>query len=191
MITTRDLLMGVRALLMCLAVVSCSPLSRDVAVHVRSKNAELIARDLQRCPLWTQVSEHDSTQRHRITEVYLRVAQYDSTTIRAGISLYLNRYPPVSNEQFDASEKIFALLRVVFKVPRVFYVGREPLPFSLHGNPVQADGVDLLWPYSTSNDGRLLLTGVDEGISSGPAYDPLSDFDQMAVRLERRFPVSR
>jgi hypothetical protein len=41
------------------------------------------------------------------------------------------------------------------------------------------------------SSGRLRLTGVNLGLHSGPEYDPLHDFDQMALRLERRFPVSR
>jgi hypothetical protein len=191
MSTTSNLSRAVAAVLACLVVVSCSLGSRDRVVNMKPEKADVLARALQRCPLWTQTSAHDIKQRQQITDVYLVVAQYDTTTIRDGIALYLNSYPASSPQRFDAGDRIFALLRVVFKVPRLFDVRRERLPFSLRGNPVQADGVELLWPFSMDNDGRLLLTGLDLGFHSGPAYDPLSDFDQMAVRLERRFPASR
>ena len=191
MSTTGNLLRVAAAVLMCVAVVSCSPGSRDRVVNVKPGKADVIARALQRCPLWTQTSERDIKQRQQITDMYLVVAQYDTTAIRDGIALYLNSYPASSPHRFDAGDKIFALLRVVFEVPRLFDVRRERLPFSLRGNPVQADGVDLLWPFSAGNDGHLQLTGVDLGVYSGPAYDPLADFDQMAVRLARRFPPSR
>jgi hypothetical protein len=187
MSATGNLLRVVAVVWMCLAIVSCSPGPRDRVVNV--KKADVIAGALQRCPLWTQTSEHDIKQRQQITDRYLVVAQYDTAVIRDGIALYLNSYPALSPQRFDAGDKIFALLRVVYKVPRRVEVRRERLPFSLRGNPVQADGVDLLWPFSIGNDGRLLLTGLDPGFHSGPAYEPLSDFDQMAVRLERRFPA--
>jgi len=125
-----------------------------------------------------------------MTDVYRVVAQYDTTTIREGLALYLDRLPAPSVQSYEAGDKIFALLRVVFNVPPLFDVKREPLPFGLQGNPVQPEGVNLLWPFSIDTSGRLRLTGVQGGLS-GPAFDPLGDFDQMAIRLKRRFPVSR
>ena len=177
------------AVAVCSALVSCSV--RSGVPNGRPEKAKVIAQTLRECPSWTHVSEQDGKQRQHITDVYLVVAQYDTTTIRDAIALYVNSYP-ASNPQYDeAGDKVFALLRVVFKVPVLFDVKREPVPFGLLGNPVQPEGVNLLWPFSIDASGHLLLTGVVPGFSSGLTFDPLRDFDQMAIRLERRFPVSR
>jgi len=183
------LLSVVVSVLVCSALVSYS--SWSGAVDMRLQKTSVIAQTLRECPAWTQIPEKDVKQRLHITDVYLGVAQYDTTTIRDAISLYVNHFPASSPQYDEAGDKIFALLRVVFKVPPLVDVKKEPLPFSLLGNPVQPEGVNLLWPFSMDASGHLLLTGVDVGFHSGPAYDPLRDFDQMATRLERRFPVSR
>ena len=189
--TTRRLLWGMAAFLMCVAGISFATENHDSAANGTAERAELIARQLQSCPLWAEVSEHDLQRREQITETYLRLAQYDTATIRAGIALYLNSSPILSPQRYEAGEKIFAFVRVVFQVPRRFDATRGHLPFQPVGNPVYADGVDLLWPFSMDDNGRLHLTGVDQG-HSGLAYNPLADFDQMARRLpRRRFPASR
>lgn len=186
--TSRRLLWGMAAFLMCVAVISCSTENHDSASNV--PRADLVARQLQRCPLWTEVSEQDLKRREQITETYRSLAQYDTATIRAGMVLYLNRNPVLSPQRYEDGLKIFAFLRVVFQVPRRFDAVREHVPFETAGNPVYPDGLDLLWPFSMDDHGHLQLTGVAIGLS-GPAYDPLADFDQMARRLPRRFPTSR
>lgn len=172
------------ALAMSLAIIFAAATASDDSASVTG--AKLIAKELEQCPLWTEVSAHDIERREQITEVYIRIAKYPTETIRTGVALYLQRYPALGLEDFEAGEKIFALLRVIFTVPQRFNAAREVLPYGLLGNPVYSDGVDLIWPYSTS--GRLVLSGVDPGIHAGPPYNPLFDFDQMASRLKRRFP---
>ena len=188
--TTRRLLWGMAALLMCVAGISCATENHDRVSNVTAERADLIARQLQQCPLWTEISEHDLKRREQITEMYLSLAQYDTATIRAGIVSYLNRSPVLSPQRYEAGAKIFAFLRVVFRVPRRFDAAREHVPFETAGNPVYPDGVDLLWPFSIDRHEGLQLTGVAIGLS-GPAYNPLTDFDQMARRLPRRFSASR
>lgn len=175
---------------LCGAVISCRAGIYDSVSNVKAQRADLIARQLQRCPLWTGMAEHDLQRREQVTEMYLRLAKYDTATIRAGITLYLGGFSSLSPQRYDAGEKVFAFVRVVFRVPRRFDAVREHLPFEVAGNPVYADGVDLLWPFSIDDNGHLHLTGVDQG-HSGPAYNPLADFDQMARRLPRRLPASR
>lgn len=188
--TSRRVLWRMASILMCATVISCSTENRDSASNVTTERADLIARQLQRCPLWTEVSKNDLRRREQIAETYRSLAQYDTATIRAGILSYLNRSPALSPQRYEAGEMIFAFLRVVFQVPRRFDATREHLPFATAGNPVYPDGVDLLWPFSIDGHGRLQLTGVAVGLS-GPAYNPLADFDQMSVRLQRRSPASR
>jgi hypothetical protein len=151
-----------------------------------------IARTLEECPSWESLGVFDIQEQDKITQTYLMLAQYDTSTLRAGIASYLKRYAsPPRAEYFAASEKVFVFLRVLFDVPPRFFSQEHPFPFSLHGNPYHADGVDLLWPFSLDRHGKLQLTGIALSGSSGPPYDALADFDAMAARLKRRFPVSR
>jgi hypothetical protein len=150
-----------------------------------------VARVLEECPDWTSLSEFDLQERDKVTQIYLMLAQYDTTTLRAGIDSYLMRYlSSHRGEHIVASNKIFAFVRVLFDVPPRFFTQEHPFPFSLHGNPVYADGVDLLWPFSLDRQGKLHLTGVVAFLWGLP-YDALHDFDAMAARLKQRFPVSR
>lgn len=189
--TTWRSLWRMSAFLMSVAVISCSTVNNDSASNMTSDKAKLIARQLQRCPLWTEVSGRDLKRREQITETYLSLARYDTPTIRAGIVLYINRSPFLSLQRDEAGEKVYAFLRVIFQVPRRFEGARKNLPYGLMGNPIYADGVDLLWPFSMGDHGHLRLTGVMEGAYTGVMRNPVVDFDQMAVRLPRRFPASR
>ena len=91
----------------------------------------------------------------------------------------------------QAGFKVFAFERVVFKVPTRFRVG-EPIPYALLGNPSNSEGsatyIDFLWPYSIGDGGQLVLSGSDVGFFTGPPYNPIIDFTQMEMGLERRFP---
>ena len=160
-------------------------------VSASATGARFIAAELEECPLWTEVAGDDVKRREQITQVYTRIAKYPAETIRAGVALFLQRYPALNFKYLDAGQKIFALVRVIFIVPQRFNTATQALPYMLSGNPMHSDGVDLAWPYSTSTTGQLVLSGVDTGIHNGPPYDPLFDFDQMASRLERRFPSER
>lgn len=178
---------------MCLALVWHSARASEVGVNSKTEGAGFVAGELERCALWTSVPKYDIEARRQITKTYVALAHFDTATVRAGIASYVNSYVISGRPEFryvDATQKVYAFLRVVFKVPpRVD--ASSGSPFGLMGNPVYPDGVDMLWPFSMDNAGRLELTGLDSGLHTGVPYDPLPDFDKMASRLERRFPVSQ
>lgn len=179
-------------LLVCSSLACSSARTQEADANGRANadGSEFIARELRRCPLWTTVPGGDLERRKHITDLYISLAHYSTATLRKGIASYLGTYPALSAERDNADDKVFAFLRIVFKVPTRFNATSERLPFGTRGNPIYVDGVDLLWPYSMSAAGELELTGVI-GPTSGLPYNPLGDFDQMASRLERRFPPSR
>jgi hypothetical protein len=148
---------------------------------VMKAESENIARALETCPLWTDVSEDDVERRKQITETYVDLAQYDTAAIRAGIALYLQKYTnPPSYQYYQANDKVYALTRVVFKIPHG--------AVSTNRSITSFDGADQLWPFTIDNAGRIQLTGV-AGFRSGPAPDVLAEFDHMSLHLGRRFPV--
>jgi hypothetical protein len=46
--------------------------------------------------------------------------------------------------------------------------------------------IDLLWPYSFSEAGELVLSSRFSGRFTGPPYDALEDFDKLEEDFERR-----
>jgi hypothetical protein len=189
MLTPRQL--PAMCLLWC-ACVSVSFLSRtsDAAPGDPTPDVSRTADELQRCPLWKDIAPQDAIRRQEVTDVYLSLAHYPTDIIRAGVNLYLKRYPDSDARYTEAGYKVFALERVVFRVPARFRVG-EQVPYALLGNPIKVEGVttyiDFLWPFSIDNRGRLALSGFGVGQISGAPYNAMHDFDQMAAQLPRRF----
>jgi len=154
----------------------------------RIRGAVQIAEGLHRCPDWYDTPASDVHTRQEITRIYADLAGYDTNTVRAGIELYVHSFSAKENERYTGAVKVFAFLRVFFKVPATLDWHR--MPYSTWGNPHLDDtNLDFLWPYSVDEAGELVLTG--EGISmSAPPYEALRDFDAMEdAKLERRFPV--
>jgi hypothetical protein len=152
---------------------------------MRTKNVDLIVHQLQICPCWAYVGPHDIETRKKITEIYIGLSAYDTGTIRAGLKRFLNEPGP-----FDllCDLKVFAFLRVLFKVPQHYVVtGKRPW-LMLMGNPVENDGsIDLLWPYSIDYAGNLSLVGGDgKFFFGGSVWDELPEFDYIASRFGRR-----
>ena len=163
---------------------------RDVTCH-----AKFIAEELRRCPLRTEIPPQDKDRRQQITNIYLSLAQYPTQVIRAGIYQYVDRYPRLDIRYDKANSKVFAFLRVVFKVPAQFPLTEQSrFPYAAPENPLKTERtitcVDFLWPYSIDDTGQLVLSGFPSTVFSGPPYDATRDFDQMAARLQRRLPAT-
>lgn len=149
----------------------------------KARNVEIIVNELQNCPCWLYVAPNDLKTRKKITDTYLRLSIYDTSTIHAGVKKYLNQ-----GGGYDLQEigKVFSLIRVLFKLPQHYTFTGEP--FSPLQSPVRDDGsVDLLWPYSTDASGHLVLTGGDgKFFFDGSLWNELADFDHLASRFPRR-----
>jgi hypothetical protein len=78
-------------------------------------HARIIAQQLQRCTCWVTVRADEVQRRKEITELYWKLSAYDTETLRAGIDLYLQKHPLADPGSFDASEKVFAFMRILCK----------------------------------------------------------------------------
>jgi hypothetical protein len=182
-----EMVWDLRLLLICVGVACVgSLLAQDRTPslgNVKTKNVEFIARELQRCPCWLNVPVDEVARREEITDLYLKLADYDTETIRAGIASYLSEEKIADPGTFYAGAKVFALLRVVFQVPQYVVATGE---FYSMGNPVHDGSIELLWPYSMDGAGRLVLTGSALVGYTGLPADPLKEFDKFASRFGRR-----
>ena len=156
---------------------------RAAGLNTRQTDAQRIARSLDRCPLWTDVAEHDIHRRQSIIRLYERLTRFDTGTIRVGASVYLSAHGSAAPQFSNAREKIFAFVRVVFAEPE--RIPRNNQSFGLLGNPRNSADIDLSWPFSIDNLGHLALTGADPRMHGGLPYDALSDFDVRASAFER------
>jgi uncharacterized protein YecT (DUF1311 family) len=168
---------------------SPSPTSEPAHGNATS-DSEFIAEQLRMCPSWFDIPPQETDRRREITSIYLRLAQYPTDVIRIGVLLYVGNIAALDPRYMEAGLKVFALERVVFKVPTRLRVG-EPFPYAVLGNPTKQEGaakyIDFLWPYSVDTAGQLVLSGGAVALSI-PPYNPLTDFTEMEMRLERRFP---
>jgi hypothetical protein len=148
---------------------------------------------LHDCSLWTTIPAADKEARAALTSTYVEIAQYSTNAIRAGTALYLQSYSPKDGKGLAANLKVFALLRVVFEVPKSIKAAEliPPRRYAIWGNPSEGDSIDLLWPFSIDSAGKLELTGVDDSFHSGPMADEISDFQVMELTLQRRFPATK
>jgi hypothetical protein len=151
------------------------------AESMKTEDIKLIASELQRCPCWLEVPSGEEARRKAITDIYLRVAGYDTDTVRAGIASYLNEQNP--HTYFEAIAKVFALLRVVFRVPQ--WVAADGNFYGM-GNPIRDGSFELLWPFSMDRTGHLILSGRALAGYTGLPADPLKEFDKFASRFGRR-----
>ena len=189
--TLRQSVQSIALSLLCFTGVAFALISRaDDSVFGNSQSsAAFIAEELRRCPLWKDIPPQNAGDRQQITNIYLNLAGYPTEVIRAGIYLYVSSYDALDPRYAEAGYKVFALERVVFKVSTRYRVG-ERFPYAILGNPLIPDGtqtyINFQWPYSTGNAGQLVLDGFGVGQLSGPPYNPIADFDQMAAHLPRR-----
>jgi hypothetical protein len=174
-------------------MLSATSSAQNGSVDIRETMSEAahIAMELERCPSWTSVPQQDIARRKEITVAYSTLAKYSTDAIRGGVALYVESHSRRDPAYQEVVGKVFAFVRVVFRVPPHLQVGRDLL-YAIQGNPVSADHViDFLWPYSIDSAGELTLTGVPPVASSGPPYEAIPDFEQMENRLERRFPLRK
>jgi len=181
LVWTQLLLVG--GLLASRGTIAVSP-----SIEATIRDAQVVALELDRCPLWTQVPPQEVERRRKITDLYERLSRYPTDAIRAGVALYVQSYSPSDVRHVEAVQKVFAFVRVFFNVPSKFALDKQP-PLSIAGSPVSVDRVvDFLWPFSIDAEGQLSLTGVDSGFHTGPDIDAIATFNVMETRLARRFP---
>ena len=167
-------------------VAGCYSAGQPLGGKVNLGSSEAIAAQIARCPSWVHVPRSDKRAREEITTVYTKLAMLPDTDLRAGISLYLR-----NSDTFDAKMNVFALLRVIFVVPRRLDTKDAPR-YHVWGNPINSDGTrDFLWPFSLDERGLLQLTGEPENWAFGAFPDMLTEYDAMDQTLRRRFPPSR
>lgn len=175
-------------IVMALTTAAVARADESPSFEARTRGAERVAESLHRCPNWYGTPGSDVSTRQEITRIYSELARYDTNTVRAGIALYLYSFAATEPERHMGGVKVFAFLRVFFKVPEI--LNWHQMYYGTFGNPHLDDTtLNFLWPYSVDGTGALVLTG--EGtFMSGPPYNPLADFDRMEFdKLQRRFPA--
>jgi hypothetical protein len=147
-------------------------------------NSQAITEEIHGCPSWLAVAGDDQKLRAKITRRYLEIARSDNETIREGLQqLQLSDNSLVGYMRLKADAKVFALLRVLFDIPRGFLSSEGN--YGSWGSPVSKGRVNLLWPYEKDPQGHLVLMGV-AGHYYGVPYNALAEFDEFAARFPRR-----
>jgi hypothetical protein len=151
-----------------------------------SEGARRISIELDRCPCWGDFASGEVELREGITRLYRQLATYPTETIREGVELELVSHKGELPGETGAALKVFAFLRVVFDVPPKGVASDARCAIGSMGNPVRNGVLDLLWPYSIDRDGKMSLTGVAVGVTSGRIPNELAAFDALAAQFPRR-----
>jgi len=174
---------------MCVACATSLSFATDMNASTHQENAAFVAARLESCLVWTALPENDTRDREAVIDVYLDIARFPTGDIREGIKTFSVKERDLLGSM-DARAKVFALLRVVFLLPKgLVDVGnlKNARDFASAKEPavVNSGKVDLLWPITVDADGRLRLTGVAVA-GRWLDFSPVEAFDELADRFPRR-----
>jgi len=183
-------------------VAACTKKSNNNIAMPKFDNEEAdiasIIAIIDACPNWIDVSKDDFKTRSKITTIYKSLQKYDNSAIRDALNEIMSA-KILTSEAYTSQEnrraKVFALLRLLFEIPQGLLPAlpqHNGIGISIsewgHAYHMPYDGtVNLLWPFEL-RQGNLVLTGVGgrQTLWTGPTYNPIYEFDEMAKVYKRR-----
>lgn len=139
-----------------------------------------VSSKLKEMPPWANVPPDKPIDHNKIIEILREIDKYPSVAIRQGITVYYTSMASVEEMGW-----LLLLNKFLFNLP-------EWIPVHLHrrfggwlGVPEKQGQLNLLWPFSPTGGGDLLLTGRFTGYM-GDAYLALEAFDYYLKTYGRR-----
>lgn len=175
--------MSVQRIILLLILLTVAFIGCKKSDDVCPMEAKEIVEKLETCPAWSEIypsSEmypDNAKARKQIVKLLEEIRQYPLDIVRTGIAEYVSKKQN-SATGYNVAEmsRLYLLNKYIFAIP-------EKVPFGLLrflggwlGTPYDSEGRDVLWPFSKSSDGTLLLTG-DFGGYKGPKYAAIDAFD--------------
>jgi len=147
-------------------------------------SADTVAREIERCPPWSELREGDDATRQQIMKCLEQTANYDLVIIRQAMEKYVSIKR--SEKAFDVSamSRLYVLNRYVFDVPEKASFERSTFGGWM-GVPHDSSSINLLWPFTVDERGKLTLTGQFSGYS-GDDYLALQEFDYFKEKYRVR-----
>lgn len=169
------------------ATVACSGLGQRGEVRNMGQNKsttpessdtstiDTVAREIDRCPAWSELRKGDDATRQQIMNCLERLANYDPAVIRQAMEKYISIKR--SQKAFDVSamSRLYVLNRYLFKVPEKANFERSTFGGWM-GVPHDSQSINLLWPFTVDEKGKLTLTGQFSGYV-GDDYLALQEFN--------------
>jgi len=149
----------------------------------RQVETEILAI-LESSPAWEEVTAEDSSQAERVSSRLRKISLYDTASIRAAISSYIQNHKKLKTYSPSIYGRIYLLNRFVFAVP-----DRKPKDDDLYfASAMWRNSESYLWPFSLDQAGVISLVGQYPGFL-GEGYGALEEFDYFNERFGRRkFP---
>lgn len=140
---------------------------------------EVISK-IQEMPVWTNIPPDKSVDSDKIMEVLHEIDQYGSEVIREAITAYYN-----STGSLEDMGRLLLLNKFLFNLPE-WVSSNSYRPFGgWFGVPEEHDRVNLLWPFTLTENGSLVLARRFEGYM-GEAYLAIEAFDYYLKTFGRR-----
>jgi hypothetical protein len=165
--------------------VSSKSLETLVGVDQRNRaSADTVAREIELCPPWSELRQEDNATRQQILICLEKIANYDLEVIQLGMEKYVSTRR--SQKAFDVSamSRLYVLNRYVFNVPAKASLDR-PTFGGWMGVPHDSQSINLLWPLTVDENGKLTLTGKFGGYS-GDDYLALQEFNYFKEKYSVR-----
>ena len=157
---------------------STTPKSSNTSPRVDQPNqasADTVAREIELCPPWDELNKGDDATRGQIMKCLEQIANYDLAVIRQAMEKYMSIKRSQKALDVTAMSRLYVLNRYVFNVPEKASFERSTFGGWM-GVPHDSQWINLLWPFSVDEKGKLTLTGQPSGYL-GDEYKALQEFD--------------
>lgn len=157
---------------------SSTPKPSGTSLGVEQPNqalADTVAREIGLCPPWSELNKGDDATRGQIMKCVEQIASNDLPVIRSAMEKYVSLKS--SKKAFDvaAMSRLYVLNRYVFDVPEKASFERSTFGGWM-GVPHDSQWINLLWPFTVDEKGKLTLIGQFSGYL-GEEYQALKEFD--------------
>jgi hypothetical protein len=136
--------------------------------------ADRIATLIDETPPWSEVTAGDQAGLRAIEDRLRPIKEYSVEEVVEGLRRFVERRRASANGyDVPAMSKLYVLNRYLFDVPPRVPAGR-PRFGGFTGVPTYAGAIDELWPWQTSANGEIRLTGAFRGFV-GEAYQAVEE----------------
>ena len=130
--------------------------------------ADRIVTLIEEIPPWSEVTAGDEAGLGAIENGLRSIEEYSVEEVVEGIGRFVERRrASASGYDVPAMSKLYVLNRYLFDVPARVPAGR-PRFGGFTGVPTYAGSIDELWPWQTSANGKIRLTGFFRGFVGEP-----------------------